>query len=215
VGKFVLSYAGRRIPVQSSVLLGRAEWCELIVPNGSASREHAEVKLVDGTLTIDDLGSLNGTMVNGERVRGQRRLEPGDVIGIGTELIQVERARSLATVVADPLRVLSRKRVDAERPTHTYRDQIELLELLVEGTASSDERTHKAYALCRSIDNLAAYFSRSQRMRPSTVAARQRLSRLARSIVSWFPNGELDGWYRDVMRQLDPPIRSYPPIADV
>jgi pSer/pThr/pTyr-binding forkhead associated (FHA) protein len=211
---YVLTYGGRRIPARSSVLIGRAEWCELRISSGSASREHAEVRLVGGDLEILDLGSLNGTTVNGERIRGLRRLRAGDVIGIGTELIQVDSVRVLSSIVADPMGLLSRAGVDGERPTHTNRDQIELIELLVEGAEASDERTHQARALCRAIDNMAAYFSRSQRMRQSTVAARQRLSRVARHVVSWFPDGDLDEWYRELVRKLDPPIRSFPPIPD-
>jgi pSer/pThr/pTyr-binding forkhead associated (FHA) protein len=170
--------------------------------------------MVGGDLEIVDLGSLNGTTVNGERIRGARRLRSGDVIGIGTELIQVGTTRVSTTIIADPLGLLSRSGVDGERPTHTNRDQIELLELLVEGAEASDERTHQARALCRAIDNMAAYYSRSRRMRQSTVAARQRLSRLARHVVAWFPDGELNDWYRELVRKLDPPIRSFPPIPD-
>ena len=54
------------------------------------SRRHAVVRPLDGGLEIDDLGSTNGTWVNGERIEGATRLAAGDVIGVGSVLAVVE-----------------------------------------------------------------------------------------------------------------------------
>jgi len=53
------------------------------------SKEHCHIELVDGGYVLKDLGSLNGTFVNGERVR-EHRLEPGDEITIGSTRIVFE-----------------------------------------------------------------------------------------------------------------------------
>jgi pSer/pThr/pTyr-binding forkhead associated (FHA) protein/S1-C subfamily serine protease len=47
------------------------------------SARHAELRAVDGAWTLADLGSTNGTFVNGERVDGERRLRAGDVVSLG------------------------------------------------------------------------------------------------------------------------------------
>src|SRR5215210_6163207 len=52
------------------------------------------VRAVDSALEIEDLGSLNGTVVNSEKVESPRRLEPGDVIMVGATTLEV---------VGDPL----------------------------------------------------------------------------------------------------------------
>ena len=48
------------------------------------SKEHCIVELRDGHFVLRDLGSLNGTYVNGERVRGETRLKHGDEIALGS-----------------------------------------------------------------------------------------------------------------------------------
>ncbi|MFL6239005.1 MAG: FhaA domain-containing protein [Actinomycetes bacterium] len=66
-----------------STVLGRADDCDLRVVDPGASRRHAEVRRVDDHLvTVVDLGSTNGTLVNGERA-GQADLRDGDTITIG------------------------------------------------------------------------------------------------------------------------------------
>ena len=86
-----LLYAGRRVPIGSAgVLIGRGEACDVSVPHGRASREHARLyQDEDGSFLIEDLGSRNGTFLNGERLRnGARKLESGDMIVIGDETLR-------------------------------------------------------------------------------------------------------------------------------
>ncbi len=77
-------------PVQlrprGTVIVGRSRSCDLRLPEGDASRRHAEITGNTQGFTLFDLGSTNGTYVNGERVQ-ERRLEPGDRIQIGGSAI--------------------------------------------------------------------------------------------------------------------------------
>ena len=96
--------------------------------------------------------------------------------------------------------------------TRTNRDQVELVELLVRGAERTEEdRRDSAPALCRAIDNLAAYFGRSSRRREDTAVARMRLRRLAADIASWFPEGDLDEWRADLERRLEAVPTEPPP----
>src|SRR6476620_9672564 len=62
------------------------------------SRRHARVfRSADQGLTIDDLGSANGTFVNDDRVSGQRVLRPGDRVRVGQTVLEVTEG-----VVAEP-----------------------------------------------------------------------------------------------------------------
>jgi ABC-type multidrug transport system fused ATPase/permease subunit len=81
--------AGRRLEVASPLTLGR-ENADVLMDAPLVSRRHAVVRPVDGGLEIDDLGSTNGTWVNGERIEGATRLAAGDVIGVGSVLAVVE-----------------------------------------------------------------------------------------------------------------------------
>src|SRR5262249_56291957 len=72
-------FAGRRVEVEHELVLGRED-VDVLVEDPEVSRRHASVRPVDGGLEIDDLGSSNGTFVNGVRVRDTKPLRPADHI---------------------------------------------------------------------------------------------------------------------------------------
>ena len=75
--------AGRRWMLdRQSLTIGRAEDCDIILPDRLVSRHHARVYWLDGRYYVEDLGSKNGTHVNGQEVTQPRQLEDGDEIQI-------------------------------------------------------------------------------------------------------------------------------------
>jgi hypothetical protein len=82
-----LEMGGRPIPVGTPVfVLGRGAEADLRLPDTGVSRRHAELHLQDGTVTLVDLSSTNGTTVNGRRV-DRARLTDGDRIGVGATVL--------------------------------------------------------------------------------------------------------------------------------
>ncbi|MDA1194448.1 MAG: sigma 54-interacting transcriptional regulator [Planctomycetota bacterium] len=79
--------AGRTEPEQlevvGEILLGRSQDADLQVFDETASRKHARIRVTPGRVWLEDLGSANGTELNGEAVDGEAALFDGDVIGIG------------------------------------------------------------------------------------------------------------------------------------
>lgn len=73
----------------AETVVGRHRECGLRIPCAEVSRRHGILRLQDGTLSIEDLGSLNGIYVNGERVAGTQPLQPGDRLEIGPVLFCV------------------------------------------------------------------------------------------------------------------------------
>jgi len=72
---------------QPRIVLGRSRDADVRVPDESISRRHAEIRHEDGEYWVVDLGSMNGTRVNGKRV-DRARLADGDTIAIGsTEIV--------------------------------------------------------------------------------------------------------------------------------
>ncbi|NVN99861.1 MAG: FHA domain-containing protein [Geobacteraceae bacterium] len=78
---------GERFTVTLPCVIGR-KGCDLVLNDGQISRRHAELKVVERKLVIEDLGSTNGTMVNGENVTS-KRLSPGDLLTIGETSLRV------------------------------------------------------------------------------------------------------------------------------
>lgn len=78
------SQAGREviIPV-AEFSIGRGEECHLRPRSDAISRRHCVIAVNEGEVLLRDLGSKNGTYVNGERVEGSRVLQPGDQLQVG------------------------------------------------------------------------------------------------------------------------------------
>jgi len=79
--------AGTRsvVPFASdAIVVGRAsEGVTFRLGDRNVSRRHARFVRQNGTVFVEDLGSLTGTRVNGERITGRRKLRPGDLVQIG------------------------------------------------------------------------------------------------------------------------------------
>ena len=79
----------RIVPVDKDVItLGRDLSCTIRLDSPYVSRQHARIESRNGDVILVDLGSRNGSMVNGERVEGERPLTDGDVIAIADTTIE-------------------------------------------------------------------------------------------------------------------------------
>ena len=75
---------GREFELSGATVVGRDQSAGLVVDDPEASRRHASLSVEGDTLTVEDLGSTNGTFVNGVKLAAPKRLDPGDVIRIGS-----------------------------------------------------------------------------------------------------------------------------------
>ena len=75
----------REMPVtKPEFLIGRGSDCDLRLRVSEVSRHHCMVRIGADEATLVDLGSSNGTYLNGHRVRSQAALHSGDELGVGT-----------------------------------------------------------------------------------------------------------------------------------
>ena len=93
-------YQGGEFPLKSEkqIVIGRSSELDMVLVEDMVSRKHAKITVAAGKITIEDLGSTNGTFVNGEKIK-QARLKEGDRILIGTsilKLVQPGRGRGRA-----------------------------------------------------------------------------------------------------------------------
>jgi pSer/pThr/pTyr-binding forkhead associated (FHA) protein len=68
--------------------IGRHRSCTLVIEDQTVSRRHAAIQRRGDEWVIEDLGSKNGTRVNGVPVTGEVVIEPGDVLGFGASVLR-------------------------------------------------------------------------------------------------------------------------------
>jgi pSer/pThr/pTyr-binding forkhead associated (FHA) protein len=86
-----VEHAGERVDVDIAVTVGRSADCDLQIPDTYISSRHARFANDSGDLTVEDLGSTNGTYVNQELIQGRLLLERGDIVQVGGVLFEVVR----------------------------------------------------------------------------------------------------------------------------
>jgi hypothetical protein len=83
--------AGSEHPVEDGLILGRDRGAaDLVIEDPGVSWHHARVFSDEGALIVEDLGSSNGTYVNGERISGPVEVAPGDEVQLGDTVIEIE-----------------------------------------------------------------------------------------------------------------------------
>src|SRR3954454_10514764 len=74
---------GREHALDADVVIGR-EGCDVVLADPEVSRRHAALRMTDEGPAVEDLGSTNGTFVNGQRISGVFVLSDGDVVAFGS-----------------------------------------------------------------------------------------------------------------------------------
>jgi pSer/pThr/pTyr-binding forkhead associated (FHA) protein len=142
-------------------VIGRSTRCDLSLADRFLSRQHARIYLEDDGWLIEDMGSRNGTFVNGRRISGPSPVGPGDVVAMSASLIKVlsrdqrdefgGSSGSTGDVVLRPATdVLLRTQTpppieadDARHPLRVYADRLAML-----------NEVHQALARSISLDEL-------------------------------------------------------------
>jgi hypothetical protein len=87
----LLLMGGKRLVVgPGGATMGRSRQCDVTVDDANVSRTHAEVRPRGGSWVVNDLGSTNGSRLNGHRIEGSEVLKPGDEIELGTTVLRFE-----------------------------------------------------------------------------------------------------------------------------
>jgi len=112
-------YQGGEFPLRPNreITIGRSSDLDMVLVEDMVSRKHAKITTDDRTVSIQDLGSTNGTFVNGEKIRAVR-LKEGDRILVGTSIIKLVTANNEAPVPSSSLsenEARSRLQVTANR----------------------------------------------------------------------------------------------------
>ncbi len=89
-GSLVLP-SGQRVPLGDQVTtIGRLPECTVPVNDPNVSRQHTEVRSSGSGYMLVDLGSTNGTKINGQRIHGEQLLADGDIVSVGSTHLRFE-----------------------------------------------------------------------------------------------------------------------------
>jgi pSer/pThr/pTyr-binding forkhead associated (FHA) protein len=91
--------AGSQVQLEGARHVGRDEGLDLVLADPQVSRRHARLMPDGGGALVEDLGSTNGTFVNGDEIHSPTHVEPGDQLLLGTSVVLV---RTPAEVAAQP-----------------------------------------------------------------------------------------------------------------
>jgi len=94
--------AGRAIAIKrSTLLIGRAEDCDVRPLSEDVSRRHCAIHVGPADVWAEDLGSRNGTFVNGVKIKEKTKLADGDVVRVGSLELKVSCAKPVAEGAED------------------------------------------------------------------------------------------------------------------
>jgi pSer/pThr/pTyr-binding forkhead associated (FHA) protein len=82
---------GRSFSLGPQSLVGRDPTSSIHLTDEEISRRHAIIILGEGRCTIEDLGSSNGTYLDGQLVHGEAEMQPGARIGVGQTVLELRR----------------------------------------------------------------------------------------------------------------------------
>ncbi|SMC23313.1 Forkhead associated (FHA) domain, binds pSer, pThr, pTyr [Clostridium acidisoli DSM 12555] len=80
---------GSVIPINSEITIGRREENAVVIQEGYVSGHHARIFPKNNAYVLEDLGSTNGTILNGDRIQNKVYIRSGDEIKIGTTVFKV------------------------------------------------------------------------------------------------------------------------------
>lgn len=84
------SQSGQKLKVEDAIVLGRGQDADFFLDDPYASAFHMRLSMSDSNLTLTDLGTTNGTYVNGRRVTTPVTLSKGDAVQVGKTILEVQ-----------------------------------------------------------------------------------------------------------------------------
>ena len=197
-----LKHKGTFFPVhQGDSLLGRSPECLIVLPSERVSREHAVVRRIHCGLEIEDLGSRNGTGVNGARIRRATVLQQGDEVQLGDDVLEVvlKPNAQIPETVSGVTSSLSEE-------SNRQRQVLEQVEYDMAQLAPGDDYAAAAGRMRASIDELMD--SLGEWGVALSAEETRRLANVAHALAGWAKSYQFERWSLSLEARL---LRSSPP----
>jgi pSer/pThr/pTyr-binding forkhead associated (FHA) protein len=111
--------AGKQIAVDRPIVIGRDPGSDLVLEDGEVSGQHARVTpSPDGTATVEDLESTNGTFVNQNELEGPAHLDPGDHLLVGVSVLELRTRQDIASRASAVIQIPPAMAMAPREPTY-------------------------------------------------------------------------------------------------
>ena len=111
--------AGKQIAVDRPIVIGRDPASDLVLEDGEVSGQHARVTpSLDGSATVEDLESTNGTFVNQNELMGPAHLDPGDELLVGVSVLQLRTRQDIASRASAVIQIPPSMAIAPREPTY-------------------------------------------------------------------------------------------------
>jgi two-component system, NtrC family, response regulator AtoC len=147
------------LPEGEEVTFGRSRGCTVMIDHDKVSRQHARVVRRGADIVVEDLGSRNGTRVNGTRIEGPTRVATGDEIGVGpaTAVVGVSTRLRRRTLIGSTSYLEERLGAESDRALRYHRP-LGLVMMRIDGAGAAAEAALERLAgVLRRMDCLAEY----------------------------------------------------------
>lgn len=155
--------AGRRYPLADhNSIIGRQPDAAIYLESLAVSRHHARIVCEDGVYFVEDVGSSNGTFVNGHRIGGRVPIGEGDTLQIGP--YELSLVLDPASNPSEPAQVI-RARIDAQPSNHTLfaQDPARKLQVMLQIAQDLGHSLELDLLLMRLLDHLLKLFPQADR----------------------------------------------------
>ncbi len=202
---FWLEYRGMRHRMHDGeTLVGRGSRVAFFLDEASVSREHAVLRRTGDVVMLTDLGSSNGTFVNGEQITGSHKLAIGDRVRLGTADLTFGVTRGVSPSSISPGIELIEQRSVA-RPvmdlsTEPAFGSIEVLETLVANPENAESIEELSTMVRASVDRLVDSADKG-RVKVGDLE-RARVIAIAETLRSWGASPEIELWSLSVQKRL-------------
>lgn len=186
-------------------LVGRSEHCSIVLTHSKVSRMHAVFRLVEEGEGVEvlDLGSMNGTRVNGQRLRGARRVEHGDLVQVGGEVFEVVQDRAAAS--SGSLTSTGAPSTDQGQPSGGPESTLDAIEALIRSSDVPDRFEATERTIRTLLDNLLSRLATSgQTMDEASV---ERIWAVLDRLAAFMPSESVAAWREQIadrVRRLRP-----------
>ncbi len=204
--------ASRRLPDDGQLTIGRGDLADMSIKDPYASRVHCAIEGKEGRFFLSDLGSGNGTQLNGQPLTAKAELQSGDRIVIGQTTLEF----SLQTASQEEIEARRKKRPNPRRALRALHDALKagetprlgdyvILERIAKGGMGSvyraiQESTQRTVALKILAPELLAQDNTVERFLREAETASQLNHR---HVVAAYDYGQVDGLYFFSMEYVD------------